>query len=70
MFGTWARGLQTRLTMETQQQDQPTPPVFPSIPASMTGAAAKKDEEAARTDKKDESVAADREIYDNVACTD
>jgi hypothetical protein len=57
--------------MDTQPRAQPTSKPFPSsLPASMTGPLDKRDEEPARTDEKDEANSGERDIYDNVACTD
>lgn len=56
--------------METQPQVQPTAPVFSPLSVAATEAAPKKEDERSRNDKKDESSQVEREIYDNVACTD
>lgn len=56
--------------METHPQVQPASPPFAPLPVAATNAAEKKEESRPRNDEKNESAASDREIYDNVACTD
>lgn len=65
-----ARGLQMCPHMEPQRLVQAASPKFSSIPAQKAAAPQPKDEPPPRVDEKDISAAADREIYDNIACTD
>jgi hypothetical protein len=55
--------------METQTLAQPTSTLLSPLPGSLTGAAGKQDAEPVRSTE-EETTASDRDIYDEVACTD